>query len=228
MGDVPPVHLLNLDQSTERLRLFQERNAHLGGVVRAAAIDGRTLDRQQLVRSGYIHEDLAYAAGTLGCAMSHMRLWEHAVFRGEGLTILEDDAVVSRRFRDGAGQVLSLPDDWDIVVWGYHLNPLFVWVDFGVTKVRLEGYGPPKYLGWQEFQAGDGPFAPLRPRHCFGTHGYSISAKGARTVLSAILPLRNRFVTFAEAGVTTKNDGIDVALCAVYRKSRRISVLLNW
>jgi GR25 family glycosyltransferase involved in LPS biosynthesis len=217
MVDIPPIHLLNLDHSTERLRSFRERNAHLGAVIRVSALDGRTLDREQLISAGYIREDLEYPAGTLGCAMSHVRLWEHAVFRGEGLTILEDDAVTAHRFREGAAQVLSLlPDDWDIVVWGYHLNPLFVWVDFGMTKVRLEGYGPATYVGWREFQATEGPFAPIRLRHCFGTHGYSISGKGARTILASLLPLHGGFVTFGEAGVTMKNDGIDVALCALY------------
>lgn len=217
MGDVPPIHVINLDQSVDRWHLFKERNAHLDGVIRVSAIDGRALEREKLIRSGHIHENLAYPAGTLGCAMSHVRLWEQAASQGGGVTILEDDVVVSHRFPEHAARVISLlPDDWDIVVWGYDLNPLFVWVDFGVSKVRLEGYGPAKYEGWKEFQANDGPFASVKLLHSFGAFGYSISAKGARAALDRLLPLRDQFVTFPEARVTTKDEGIDIALCALY------------
>ena len=78
MPDLPPIHRINLDRSTERLMCFKERNGHLQNVVRVPAADGSTLDRTAMIALGYIDRDLPYSAGTLGCAVSHPRLFSPA------------------------------------------------------------------------------------------------------------------------------------------------------
>ena len=42
----------------------------------------------------------------------------------------------------------TLPADWDFIQWGYWLNKhnLSIWLDFEITKVRIDGYGP---WNWQ-------------------------------------------------------------------------------
>jgi GR25 family glycosyltransferase involved in LPS biosynthesis/glycosyltransferase involved in cell wall biosynthesis len=218
--EVPPIHLINLDRSTDRLRRFKELNGHLENVHRVSATDGSTLDRESLIESEYINRDLPYMAGTLGCAMSHVRLWEKAVESASSMTIFEDDIVVSRHFPATARQVLSaLPPDWDIIHWGALLNPLFVWVDLGSSRVKLVHYGLKKYngkLGMRLFQSEKVAAVPLRLLHSFGMQGYSISPKGARAALEFCLPLRNRFIDFPDAEVTVDDTGIDVALCGLY------------
>jgi Glycosyltransferase family 25 (LPS biosynthesis protein) len=130
MDDFPTIHLINLDRSNERLRRFNERNGHLDNIVRVSATDGSTLDRETLISSGYISGDLEYGPGALGCALSHVKLWETAVAENRSITIFEDDIIVSQQFTKRAREVLSvLPTDWDIILWGYIFNPLFVWVD---------------------------------------------------------------------------------------------------
>lgn len=71
-----PIHLINLDRSTERVRRFRELNGHLTDITRIPATDGSTLDRKALEVSGYITGDLSYGAGALWCAFSHVRLSE--------------------------------------------------------------------------------------------------------------------------------------------------------
>jgi GR25 family glycosyltransferase involved in LPS biosynthesis len=217
---LPPIYLINLDRSSERLRLFKDSNGHLHDVIRVAAADGSELDREALTRSGYIDSDLAYSGGTLGCAISHVKLWEVAAAEDRSLTVFEDDIVVSHHFERKAGEVLSsVPEDWDIVQWGCLLMPLFVWVDLGTCKARLQGYGSENYTGsagLQQFQAEHFCPAPMRLLHSFGMQGYSISAKGARAALKYCLPLRKRLIQFPDAGVTTPDEGIDVALCGLY------------
>lgn len=220
MCDLPPIHVINLDRSFERLKRFLKLNSHLTDVVRVPAVDGSTLDREALIQSGYINRDLPYSPGALGCALSHLKLWEMAAFEDRSITILEDDAVVSYQFENRARGVLSIiRGDWDIVQWGHVFNPLYLWVDHGVSKARLNGYGMKKYQGMQEqqqFQVEDVLSVPLKLLHSFGTQGYSISAKGARSALEYCLPLRNRIIEFPDAGVRTQDEGIDVALCGLY------------
>ena len=52
-----PIHLINLDRSTDRLATFQKRNEHLREVIRIPAIDGRLLDKQKLVKEGMMAAD---------------------------------------------------------------------------------------------------------------------------------------------------------------------------
>jgi GR25 family glycosyltransferase involved in LPS biosynthesis len=214
----PQIYLLNLDRSEDRLRRFWERNAHLEGLVeRVSATDGGTLDRDELLCAGYILDDLTYGPGTLGCAMSHIRLWEMAVAEDRSITIFEDDAVASIGFVEASNSVIdTLPTDWGIMQWGYILNPLFAWVDLGISKARLHCYGPKLYSTSAEFR--DAPSIPtaLRLLHCFGAAAYSISPAGARAALDYCLPLLHRYITFPDAGVTFLDEGIDCALCGVY------------
>jgi GR25 family glycosyltransferase involved in LPS biosynthesis/glycosyltransferase involved in cell wall biosynthesis len=218
--ELPPIHLINLDRSTERLLRFNEYNGHLGNVIRVPAADGSALDREALINSGYITADLPYPAGTLGCALSHLKLWEMAVSQDRSVTIFEDDIVVSHQFEKRARQVLSVvPDDWDIIQWGYVFNPSFIWVDLGVSKAKLEGYGERNYRDsarLRAFQAEQFPVAPVRLLHSFGLQGYSISAKGARAALAYCLPFRKRLIEFPGARVTINDIASDCTLCGLY------------
>jgi GR25 family glycosyltransferase involved in LPS biosynthesis/glycosyltransferase involved in cell wall biosynthesis len=219
---LPPMYVINLDRAPDRLRLFSERNQHLGRVTRVSASDGSKLDRKELTDTGYLSEDCPYLAGALGCALSHVILWKMAASQDRSITVFEDDIAVSRHFVSQATALLSvLPDDWDFIQWGYILNPLFAWVDLGVSRVRLQPYGPRPLSsgpGIRRFQSEPVCPAPLKLLHSFGFQGYSVSAKGARAALDHCLPLRRRLITFPDAGVTTPDCGIDVAMCGLYPK----------
>jgi glycosyl transferase family 25 len=119
MTELPCIHLINLDRSPERLLRFRDYNSHLKEIVRVSATDGATVDRAALVSSGYINRDLPYSDGTLGCAMSHVKLWEMAASQDRSLTIIEDDIVVSLHFEARAREILAaVPADWDFIQWG--------------------------------------------------------------------------------------------------------------
>ncbi|MBV8472184.1 MAG: glycosyltransferase family 25 protein [Hyphomicrobiales bacterium] len=220
MKELPQIHLINLDRSADRLRQFRERNPHITDFVRVSAVDGSQVDRQALIQAGRITADLPYGAGALGCALSHIGLWEKAVAEDRSITVFEDDIAVSRHFVERAGIILSqIAPDWDFILWGYLLNPLYAWVDLGATKTRLHGYGPNRYssaAGAGEFQGSDFPSTPIRLLHCFGLQAYSISKKGAQTALDYYLPMKKRWITFPDAGVTTEDEGVDCALCGLY------------
>ena len=138
---LPPNYVISLDRSAGRLRHFRERNSHIEAI-RISAVDGSSLDRSALEKSGVIAADLPYEAGSLGCALSHMGMWEMALAQNRAVTILEDDAVVSHQFEKEASEILgTLPADWDFIMWGSNLPPAFAWVDIGLCKVKLHDYG---------------------------------------------------------------------------------------
>ena len=214
LGDV---HVINLDRRPERWAKFRERNAHLDRVIRFSAIDGNMLDRAALEREKVITADLDYSNGTLGCALSHIRLWQKAAVEGVGLTILEDDAHTHPEFMCYATKIAKgLPDDWDIVLWGYVYNPLFMWMDMGFANATMEFYDARPAFSWPDTQYGYSVYRPIKLNHAFGMQAYSLSPRGARRLLAAGLPLKKRMIEFPGAGVVTPDLGIDVLACGIY------------
>jgi GR25 family glycosyltransferase involved in LPS biosynthesis len=211
------VHVLNLDTSQERFENFMKRNAHLKGIVRVSAVDGRTADRAKLADEGVIAPDLKYSPGSIGCALSHVGLWKKAVAERRMITVFEDDVACTTRFEERAADVVAqIPAEWDIILWGFLYNPLFVWLDLGFSRVKLEFYD-------QRWSANSGEFAtasfrsvPMKVAHCFGLQGYSVTPKGAGILLEHCLPLRNRLIPFPGTNVVLDDTGIDCPMCGIY------------
>lgn len=218
LAAVSDVHVINLDRSTERLAKFMACNAHLKNIVRVPAVDGLLVDRAELVRHQVIVEDGPFAPGALGCALSHIGLWQKAVTDNSIVTIFEDDAVCAHNFVEEAARILSiLPANWDVIQWGCLLDPLFAWLDFGYVKAKLQFYDRQFGYNSEAFQSERFKPIPIKLVHSFGLQAYSVSPDGARALLEGCLPIKDRFIRFPNAGVTTDNEGIDVAMCAVYR-----------
>jgi GR25 family glycosyltransferase involved in LPS biosynthesis len=230
MARLPPPYVINLDRSPERLVQFRRFNRDVEDAARFPAVDGLSLDRHALAASGYIDTHLPWGPGTIGCAMSHVMLWELAA-EGNGATIFEDDVVLPHRFRTRASEVLAgLPKDWDFILWGCLLNPGFAWVDLGDTRVRLHCYGEARHKdadGLRGFQEQDGPRTAVKLLHAFGHHAYSVSAKGARAALDYLLPMRSRQIVFPDAGVRITAKTKDVDLCGLYPSIKAFLCLPN-
>lgn len=213
--------VINRDRDTERLARFRARNAHVTGIERVAAVDGHALDRAELVRQGYIEPDLNYGPGTLGCAMSHIRLWERAVADAAPVSIFEDDAVLCTSFDEAvANSLQSIGDDWDIVFWGTNFDPSFTWVRIGASRARIEPYGQRTDEDIERFIASPKTISLVQVLHSFGKPAYSVSSRGARRLLDRMLPIRAGYVTFPDVDVVVENDSSDIALCAIYPELR--------
>jgi GR25 family glycosyltransferase involved in LPS biosynthesis len=212
------VHLINLDRSPQRLLKFRRRNPHLDNVLRFPAVDGALLDNYSLIREGVVTEGHFYSPGSLGCSLSHMNLWKKAVSENRVVTVFEDDAVCSENFgKESTDLVSRLPEDWDIVLWGFDFWPKFAWLDFGLAKAKLEFYGDRSLLeDYSRFQAAKLPRSPVRIAHVLGVQAYSISPKGARALLEYCLPIRKRFIPFPGTNVAIKDEVIDCAMCGAY------------
>ena len=214
-----PTYLINLDRSTERLAEFEDHNGHLNGVIRFPAIDGRALDRDKLVEDGVIEREVPYSLGALGCALSHLALWEVAAASHYGITIAEDDAVFSRHYRKGVLEVFGkLPHDWDIILWGWNFNA-FMWMDIfngipSTTKLIFDQDALRRHI--IPFQGMDTCHVPLRLRHAFGTVCYSVSPWGAQKFMKHCSPIHGRHIEFPGLGIVTGNSGIDTTMNGIY------------
>ena len=117
------VVVINLDQRTDRLELFDRNNPNLQ-YERFKAVDGSMISYQKLLQSGYdvnhdwidpiLHTKLT--KGEVGCFLSHWHIWQKCIERNESLIVLEDDAILTERF--DMEEVESLP--FDFVYLAYH------------------------------------------------------------------------------------------------------------
>lgn len=211
------VHVINLDRSVGRLETFRKLNPHLKNIRRFSGADGKSVDRDQLIRDNIIAPNLDYAAGSLGCAISHVTLWREAVERHKMITVAEDDAIFSHRFERHARSLLSnVRADWDFILWSASLR-CYAWLDAlpGGTGARLEFFSGEVMTRIADFQEAETEPALLRAHHLLGTVCYSVSPRGARALLEWCLPIRPMIVDFEGFGLRLNNAGIDCIMNGV-------------
>jgi glycosyl transferase family 25 len=215
-------YLINLDRSTDRLARFRADNAFLPNVQRFPAVNGDALNRDTLVSQRVIDPQLAYSDGDLGCALSHLHLWETALRSDAPLTVFEDDTVLNQHFARRSAAVLDgLPEDWDIVLWGWNFDTVMV-VDFlpGVSQAIVACDQEALRGRLSHFQQLDFDVA-AQPLVCaFGLMAYSVSPRGARKLLGNCLPLRPFKLLIGGPSFTVENRSIDVVTNAYYPKLR--------
>jgi len=214
------VHYLNLERRPDRNQRFLEWNAPWVDVCRVPAVDGKSLAVDELIRDGVLQGRLrAYTRGALGVAMSHRKMWEECVRRGETTTVAEDDAVLNRRFADKAASLLArLPADWQFVLWGWNFDCMLhaeliervkdcvMWFNRAPLGERLG-----------EFRDRDYDVLLLRLIGAFGIVCYSVSPAGARHLLETCFPLKNERVRIAAFKKSLLSFGIDTVMNGQYR-----------
>ena len=212
--------LINLDRTPDRLAAFARANAHLPAVKRYAAVDGRALDTGALIADGLITADIlaTYTQGSIGAACSHIGLWGIAAQADRAVTILEDDAVLHKDFCPTADAlVAALPNDWDIVLWGWNFDSYLLFELLpGVSNCLAAFDQEQMRAGLAAFQTA--PVSPhlFRLQRAFGCPCYSVSAKGAAKLRRHCIPLRAMSVFFPGLNRTVPNNGIDIMMNDAY------------
>jgi GR25 family glycosyltransferase involved in LPS biosynthesis len=216
--DPGSIVVVNLDRYPDRLAGFLDRNAHLGPVRRFPAVAGADADRTALRADGIITDDLNYADGALGCALSHLTLWRQVAAGTRALTVCEDDAVFAADFLATANaRLAALPQGWDIVLWGWNFDSSLVFqVLPGLPAFLLHRERPP--TAGDLYAAAQAPASPqlFRLNRACGTLAYTVSPKGAAQLLAHCTPLRPLRIPVLEAATTWPNTGIDMMMSAFY------------
>ena len=222
------IHLVNLDRSPERLTEFCHVNRNLTSVSRFPAVEGSALNIDSLAQQGLVTKDILsmFAAGALGCAMSHLALWDRSIASNQIVTISEDDAIFNYNFEPHAEELMKgLPQDWDIIFWGFNFD-MFLCFDMlpGVSPCVATFNQEQMRAGTDAFQKRDIVPQAFKAIWVFGTSCYSISPRGAKVIKNKIVPLRPQVIPLPEAkGVPPyspawRTVGIDNSINAVHRE----------
>lgn len=178
---VDAVYVINLDRSADRMAWMAKQCSDLGlACERVPAVDGASLSAEDLKALATPFCRNFCTASTIGCALSHMKVWRRVAEEGHPCTlIMEDDAELVPAFKAGLEQALrDVPPDYDILLLGCFFlcdkNRDYAWLH-KLSRV----------------------FSPLRndkrtwgsvfvPELFAGTHCYLVSQKGCQKLLNLI------------------------------------------
>ena len=212
-------YVISLDRTPERLAQFSRDNGHLGEFWHFHAIEGAALDRKQLLANGVIAEGISYTDGALGCAFSHIKIWERLQHASGPALICEDDARLGKNFQSASAALLArLPADWDMMYWTWNFNsvlcgglgdpPLPFVAQFAESEMRRR---LPEYL--DRADAG----LIVRLFNLFGLACYAITPKAAGKLLRYVLPLRPMALYIPGLERVVDNIGLDLMLNGAFR-----------
>jgi len=212
-----PIKVISLDKSEARRNKFIQINYGLSYEF-ISAVDGASLDKHTIYDGKAFESGLDYTAGALGCALSHLSLWELAITDNKVLTIAEDDAVFRDDFHEKANDLISLlPKDWDIIFWGWNFDSILsVELMPNISKAVMVFDQTTMRNSIENFKKLKTNSLVMRLDKCFGTPAYSISPIGAKKFKEMCFPLSTFTLYFPLLNRRLPNTGIDIAMNKVY------------
>lgn len=172
---IPPIWVISLARSSERRAFMTGQLESLGLPFEIVpAVEGRGLSTAEL--AAVYNPELArqslgreLAPGEIGCALSHLRLFQRMVDENLDLAlILEDDAILLPGLPEVLSRHQKLPAGWELVLL-YH----------------SEG----KYSYWQRKALSSDQTIRRFVRPPYGTVGYLVTQAAARKILARAYPL---------------------------------------
>ena len=216
------VNVINLDRSADRLAEFMAVNGHLA-ISRFPAVDGEQLDISSLIDRGIFTQPVLeyYSLGAVGCAMSHVALWDLAIESGQNVTLAEDDAIFNPAFEGCANELIkTLPANWDFILWGWNFDdPVCFEMLPGVSHCLARFEVNRMRSNIRSFQEQCVSSRPFKLLWACGIPSYTISPKGACSLKNNLLPLRPLRIPHPDADNPSQfaTMGIDMALNSIYR-----------
>jgi GR25 family glycosyltransferase involved in LPS biosynthesis len=192
------IFVISLKISADRRVEFDKNNSkYINKYTYFDAIDGKTININQLDDKIFTRGSKNYTNGAIGCALSHLNLWEKCIELNKPIIIMEDDAIVSKNFNKHMNNLVNnmLPKDWDIVLLSYNFDSVLSYQNtvyetancvFGktkMTKTDIDNFVNSKI---------NATIAKLY--FSFGTASYMISPNGAKILKEKCFPLNNRIV----------------------------------
>lgn len=187
--------VISLDRHPEKYARFLSRNSRDDiSFSRFTVIDGITLNRDSLIAIEIISSDLEYQRGSLGCAMSHLSIWNMAIQTNSIIHVAEDYAV----FRHDLGHHMrhtlasNVMNDFDLIFWGFNrdLNAAFEIPGIGHCMVIMDEGDIKDEGDLMAYQASSSSVFLMKFSRAFGILSYSISPAGAQKLTTSCLPLR--------------------------------------
>lgn len=175
-----PIFVISLTRSQERRAAVEKQMKRLGlSFLFWDAVDGKALGAEELAVVDFeLAEKIcghALSLGEVGCALSHIRLYEMMVQQGiERAIILEDDIHLHMHFRRIVEQAL-VTSTTDILFLHHGKAKRWPWIRSLPEGYRLAHYCRPSRRS---------------TRGIISTAGYVLSLAGARKLLRLAYPVR--------------------------------------
>ena len=145
MMQIAKVHVINMDGSKGRMKSIegQCRRENIS-FTRFPAVNGGDLSLDDIEgrvsKDSYMYKNLEGNRGELGCALSHMNIWQDNAIRNTNMFIVvEDDVVFGDKFNQKLNKYLAkAPADWDVIylggsnIRGKKVNELFIQPKLGL------------------------------------------------------------------------------------------------
>lgn len=170
-------YVLNLERRSDRKKEFILNNHDSIEKLQYSffnATDGREIKLTPKVLKVFENGDFNYRRGIVGCAISHIRMWNDLIDSDiDTMLILEDDVLLTPNFIHKLSYLLNLisDEDWDIVFLGH-----FLYENYRSEKDREDKL--PKATKWSREECIE--------KSMGGTIGYVITKNGALKMLKTI------------------------------------------
>jgi glycosyl transferase family 25 len=120
-NDIKKMYVINLKKNKQRYIDFMKnaRNANIN-ISRFDATYGIELSNNDPYIKKYFSNNITLTKPQLGCAISHIKIWEDAIRNNyKNIIVFEDDAIIPPDFKEQINIVFSqLPEDWDMLILG--------------------------------------------------------------------------------------------------------------
>lgn len=191
------IFVISLEKSKNRKEIFDDYNSKYIKYTYFDAVVGKTLNIDKLDESIFKKGSINYSHGAIGCALSHLQLWEKCIELNKPIIIMEDDAIVSKDFNKHINNLMNnlLPKNWDIIQLNYNFDSILSYDNTNfercvsifnktkVTKTHISNFVNSKI---------NTTIAKLN--NCFGMSAYIINPNGAKKMKEMCFPLDNRII----------------------------------
>jgi len=191
------IFVISLERSLERKIIFDNYNSKYINYTYYKAVDGKTINIDTLDPTILKKNSINYSACAIGCALSHLQLWEKCIELDRPIIIMEDDAIVSRDFKKHMNNLMNnlVPKMWDIIQLNYNFDSILsynntnyetcncVFNKHKMTKTDIVNFVNTKI---------NTTIAKLN--FCFGASAYVISPNGAKKLKESCFPMDNRSI----------------------------------
>jgi len=191
------IFVISLERSTDRKVVFDNYNSKYIKYTYHTAVDGKTVNIDMLDSTIFKKGSKNYSNTAIGCALSHLQLWEKCIELDKPIVIMEDDVIVSRDYNKHINNLMNnlVPKSWDIIQLNYNFDSVLsynntnyetcncVFNKHKMTKTDITNFVNTKI---------NTTIAKLN--FSFGMSAYVINPNGAKKLRDLCFPLENRIL----------------------------------
>lgn len=119
--NIDKIYVINLKRNKDRLNVFMKRAKDANvKVERFEAVNGKELPKNHPDIVKYFIKNHNLNPGQIGCALSHIKIWEDAIKNNyKNIIVFEDDAIIPVDFWNRFNKAYNnLPSDWKVSYLG--------------------------------------------------------------------------------------------------------------